>query len=190
MKLHVVLISGKAGSGKSTLSSEIIKYITSGNFVGWDVREYIFAGPIYDMHNYCLGVLRNGTSVPPKDRDLLQFLGTDWGRAKYGPDIWVKVLRQQIELTAEKAAQEGWNRLVVTVPDTRFKNELDVYPGALKVRLECPEEVRRARCSVWGNANHPSETDLDDSIDKFDFVFDTSLVSAEQIARRVVSELK
>lgn len=195
MVTKVILISGAQGSGKSTLSADLRRIFLQESVEGdfkWNAVELIFAEAIYDMHNFCRDYMAKfGISDGRvKDGDLLQFLGTDWGRKKFGPDVWVKILQGKI--LEHKIAAEclGVSKLLVCVPDTRFKNELDAWPGAFKVRLECPKEVRRERCSMWReNTEHPSEVDLDDSLHLFDLVLDSEKVPSPDLARKILFEM-
>ncbi len=195
MVTKVILISAKQGGGKSTLSCQMRKLImeeAGREGFNWVAVEMIFAGAIYDMHNYCRAYLRRyGIPTPGvKDGELLQYLGTEWGRKKFGENVWVDLLRGKIEKQIADSERVGVNKLVIVVPDLRFKNELDVWPGAYRVRLECPEEVRRARCSAWReNTAHASENDLDDSLHKFDLVLHSDKVSALDLARKVLFEV-
>lgn len=191
MQLDVVLISAKQGGGKSTLAADIRKTIKDQQ-LDWAVEEFIFAGAIYEMHDACRAVLSKYGIEPKgiKDGTLLQLLGTEWGRKFYGDDVWVDILRNKIREARQNCAAK---RLTIVVPDLRFKNEVHVWPynrETITIRLECPEELRRERCSNWReNTSHPSETDLDDCVGKFHYVFDTSSLSSLTIARKIVGEL-
>ncbi len=186
--LDVVLISGRQGSGKSTLAANI-RIVIRNQLLDWSVEEHIFAGAIYEMHDACRDILAKYAIQPKgvKDGKLLQFLGTEWGRETYDSEIWVKILQTKVMMARQSALAE---RLTVLVPDTRFKNELRAFPNAMKVRLECPEHLRKERCSAWReNTNHPSEIDLDDCIGEFDFICDTGTTTSMEIARKIVGEL-
>lgn len=107
---------------------------------------------------------------PVKDGELLQFLGTEWGRKTFGENIWVQLVDRKLVKNSLNLIQYS------IIGDTRFENEFDYFPSALRVRLHCYEEIRKLRCSYWrGNTNHPSEVGLDqyEATDKFDLVFDT-----------------
>jgi hypothetical protein len=188
MIFDVVMISGKMGSGKSTLCAELRKEILAHK--RWAVEELIFAGAIYDMHNFCLQYLRDcGVDRGRKDGKLLQLLGTEWGRKSIDEEIWVDVFKSRLNKLLEKHERVGIDHLVVIVPDVRFPNELAASPGSLNIRLECDEETRRERCVSWrDDVNHPSEVGLDDHIQDFHFVFDTGKVSAREIARTIFWE--
>jgi tRNA A37 threonylcarbamoyladenosine biosynthesis protein TsaE len=192
MKIDVILISGKQGSGKTTLAAEIRKQIASQSDSGrWTTMEEIFAGAIYEMHDHCRDILKIHGIEPKgvKDGALLQFLGTEWGRKIYGDNVWVDILRSKIKSTGRALQAIGATRLTFIVPDCRFKNELDVWPGSLNIRLECPEDIRKARCSMWrDNTRHQSEVDLDGS-PGFHATFHSDVEPPEWIAERVIDML-
>jgi hypothetical protein len=106
-------IAGKAQSGKTT-AAEIAASLTGGI-----VKS--LAQPLYDM----LDVLR--TDDWPVDREqpipglarsqrqLLQTLGTEWGRSMISPTLWIEHLMRRCRWLAA--------RQVVFVPDVRFDNE-------------------------------------------------------------------
>lgn len=185
VKVDVVLISGKMGSGKSTLSAVIRNRIAQNGGPYWEACELIFAGAIYEMHDYCRQILKesNVAVSPKKDGKLLQLLGTEWGRETIGENVWVDVMKGQIKNKIQDCKAD---RLTIVIPDCRFKNEFGVWPDALKVRLECPEYLRKERCSSWReNSSHPSEIDLDDWINFFDLLIDSGQVGVEDSANVV-----
>lgn len=82
---------------------------------------------------------------------------------------------------------------IVIVGDCRFKNEFELMPEALRIRLECNREVRKERCEMWrDNETHPSEIDLDDyvHINKFDMIFNTATQATHDIAEMVLARLE
>ncbi len=186
---RIILLSGKQGSGKSTLTQELI-----GLFSKAHVNEFKFAETIYSIHNYARELLKKfGIEHPDhlkiKDGKMLQWLGTEWGRGTYGEDVWTKCTRGEIsgffELYSVKPK-------IAVISDCRFKNEFAEFPDALRVRLECSEFVRRDRCEQWRtNTTHPSEVDLDGhSADGlFDVTFYTEHVSSRNIAQLIKAQL-
>lgn len=188
MNTKVILLSGKQGSGKSTLQNSIIAHQHDHETF---VHVVNFADPLYQMHNYCLNVLEeHGVKRDiVKDGPLLQLLGTQWGRETIDPDIWVTMLKEKIDrLIYERPAYKSH---IFIVGDCRFKNELLGLPEALRVRLECSKEVRRERCSAWReNDTHQSEIDLDDWSDRFDLIYSTEHQSPQFIAHSIHQHLK
>jgi hypothetical protein len=176
--MYTILLSGKQGSGKTTLAAAVEKRFRAA---GLGLVRHRFASPVYTAHDAVYAVLRplGIVSDTAKDGDLLQLIGTDWGRKK-DPDIWVKAARAHVAQLEEHV--RGTSVILVSlIEDARFENEFDGFPEALRVRLECPEIVRRARTTSWReNTAHESEVGLDEYAKeaRFDLMLrtDTGLV--------------
>lgn len=184
------MISGKQGSGKSTLS-EMVHQCSAR--IGYKMPVVLkFADSLYEMHDRVLELLdKYEISHPPKDKRLLQLLGTEWGRSVYGDDIWVRIMKQRI---AKLTGPHEPRRLCdpVIIDDCRFENEFDAFPEALRVRLECPESVRKPRTEGWRDVtSHPSEIDLDRYAAHgfFDLYLDTSVTPAAGGMELVLAQL-
>lgn len=180
--MQIVLISGKQGAGKTSLQEALLAQWK--RFAGKGGVKLNFADTLYEMHDAVLNILHR--HLPKrnivKDGPLLQLLGTEWGRKTIHQEIWVAILRERIKDFA------SLQDLLFVVGDCRFENEFDGFPEALKVRLTCPEEVRKARCSMWReNTQHPSEVGLDayEAQGKFDLVIDTSEFNISSAADQV-----
>lgn len=166
----IVMLSGKQGSGKSTLADGLVASASGMGYVPVRTR---FAKILYEMHNAAVAVANMyGIEAGPKEGEMLQWIGTEWGRKLKGEDVWVKALVNDVKNKIKDndsigTIQElGEARLLFIIDDMRFENEFHAFDGSglstLKVRLECSEEVRKARCSYWRpNTEHPSETGLD-----------------------------
>jgi tRNA A37 threonylcarbamoyladenosine biosynthesis protein TsaE len=183
----IILISGKQGSGKTTLMNHVSAELRQMGLLPCPV---IFAQTIYDIHDFALEVLRQrGVDRPGlvKDGKLLQMLGTEWGR-NIDENIWVKTLLGEIEMKRTNRTTTYSPKPVFIISDCRFRNEFDGVPGALTVRLEASTEVRKERCSAWrDNDTHPSEIDLDGYAreGKFHLYLDTELDSPIFSAKKV-----
>lgn len=172
---QIIIISGKQGSGKSTLqkalASEWQKRMKGGRAITVN-----FADIIYEMHDSVIGILERYWPKRDivKDGPLLQLLGTEWGRNTIDKDIWVKCLLAKIRILERQNSH--YENLIFIVGDCRFKNEFDLFSEALRIRLAAPLEIRKQRVSMWrDNDAHPSEIDLDSySTDgKFDLILNT-----------------
>lgn len=183
MKSLVIQISGKQGSGKSTLSANLKRELEEF----YQVYPLKFAGPLYEMHDAVLNIARKyGFKKVDKDGLLLQILGTEWGRISRGEDCWIKAM--------QKCVKDVWcsEDTVVIIDDCRFENEFDAFPKSLRIRLTAPKKARKQRTHAWrDNEKHPSEVSLDkyEQKGKFDFVFDTSKLSAKQITKEILDQL-
>lgn len=172
MSYQVVLLSGRQGSGKSTIQAELLGEAKANGFDG--AHGFNFADALYSLHDAVLNTLQTKFGVEKrtnKDGVLLQLLGTEWGRKVYGDNVWVDILKKRIELVA------AWpGKQLVVVADCRFRNEFDAFPESLRVRLAAPEAARKLRAQSWrDNTKHQSEIDLDpyEAQQKFDLTFIT-----------------
>jgi hypothetical protein len=166
---RVVLISGTQGAGKTALARALKDHLA---YIGYNVQVIKLADPLYAIHDAAYaalaayGIINNGKTDGP----LLQLLGTEWGRTRFGADVWVNIARERIRT----ALQDG--STVVIVDDVRFPNELNAWDPneSCKVRLNANVFVRKQRAEKWrDNLTHPSETSLDFHEDKFHLVFTT-----------------
>lgn len=157
------MISGKQGSGKTTLANELTNQLQERKY---KVVRMKFADVLYELHDTIFGILKSYgiTYDKVKHGPLLQYLGTDFGRKTFGENVWAGILRNRIS---------GIESLVdfCIVDDLRFKNEFETFPEAFKIRLSAPEGVRKERCESWReDTNHPSEVDLDEWEMRFDSI--------------------
>lgn len=112
----IIGLTGGMGVGKSTavktleaLSNKPVKLIK-------------FAQPLYDAQEFLYNRISGVYSRPDtfiKDRKLLQWLGTEWGRETISPSVWVDVWK----LDTEIAVLKGYT---VVCDDVRFDNEAEV----------------------------------------------------------------
>jgi hypothetical protein len=114
---RLIGLTGPAGCGKNLVASLVP-----------DAAVIQLADPIYAALSAILGipdtVLRQrATKEKPIDwlgkspRQLLQTLGTDWGRTLVAEDIWLRIARRRIAELAESGAA------AVVIADVRFDNE-------------------------------------------------------------------
>lgn len=94
-----------------------------------------------------------------KDAEFLQIWGDEIRRRMFGENYWTDKVKEEIEAIKES---EGIN--IILIPDTRYKNELELiknYGGYYieVIRLN-PDETRYI--AKDRDSNHASETELDD----------------------------
>lgn len=186
--LDILIISGKQGSGKTT-TQKIIQEQAQSHYD--QIYTFNFADPLYQLHDIVRETLFRKFGIRPegnKDGLLLQVLGTEWGRAKYGSDFWVGLMKTRV-----LEIQDKWEKALLIIGDCRFENEFNAFPEALRVRLDCPQSVRETRAESWrANTQHPSEVGLDDYsfMGFFDLYFDTYIHDADHVSTMIIAQLK
>lgn len=194
MKQHtIVCISGKQGSGKTTLAKALCKHYSGSHLK--------FATPLYEMHDAIKEILEVKYSYQMKEKDgkLLQLLGTEWGRNTLGQNIWADLTRSAIE-SAVNTLERFNDKAFIVVDDARFENELEIFMKfkshfpewrVLTVRLEAEELARKGRADSWReDAYHPSEIGLDHRVNDFDLILNTVEHTAESSFLKVCSEIE
>ena len=146
-KLSKVAFSGAMGTGKDTAVNYFISKVGG--------TRISFAGPLYDIMNYAQKIC----GFPQeKDREFLQWVGTDWGR-KREDGVWIRI-------ALEKANNEPGNTFV---SDLRFPNELDALKKhgwvCVKLTRNCVDADRAGS----GTHAHPSETALN-GVNDWDYI--------------------
>ena len=178
--------AGKAHSGKDFSADYIIK-----NYPDLKIAKVAFADAVRDMVRPIFDVddiYRRGSKEDPIDgfgislREILQSLGTDWGRHMVSEDIWVKVLDKRI---SERYSDFD----VVIVSDIRFDNERDyiINNGGKVINITgAKDKHNKSKFS-----EHVSEWGIEDEADGIvqlenDFTSDY-LVSLKEVFESMVS---
>lgn len=163
MKKLFIGISGKMGTGKSTITNLLLKALPKAG-------KGSMASPIYkaqDMLYSEYGLTLEGD----KDRDLLIAIGI-WGRNK-NPDFW---LEQFVKVSVESEYE------IIICDDVRFPNEADLFSKhGLLFRIEGEQRGDNVDHS---RADNITETALDDY--KFEHVISNKLTPEDiclEIAR-------
>lgn len=146
-KATVIGIAGRAGCGKNTVA---------GMVKGAVVMQ--LADPLYAALATMLGIpewmLRHREFkerpiawLGKSPRQMLQTLGTEWGRGQVAADVWIRICQRRIEAAAKEAIGP------VVIADVRFANEA--------------EWIRRQGGQVWlvdrdagPTSDHSSEAGL------------------------------
>lgn len=122
--MRLIGLIGQARVGKDTVAQHLHEHHKS--------NPRAFADPLKDMLEVVFGnQFRVGDRELPIDwlgkspRQLMQTLGTEWGRNCVHPDLWVLLAERQWAIhTASRFNREHGINLVFT--DVRFHNEADM----------------------------------------------------------------
>ncbi len=152
--MKILGLNGSMGSGKST-SFNIIKDLFPGS-----VGLVKFAQPLYDMQESIYDRIKSVHARPAdfiKDRKLLQWLGTDWGRQTIRDTLWIDLWKAKVAQHAE----EGTG--LVVVDDVRFDNEAQAIRdlGGMTINIQSDAALARmAKANLMGIQSHASEKGL------------------------------
>lgn len=146
----IIGLCGRARAGKSTVAQCLVSYHAYG--------EDSFAAPIRrfvaDILGWTLTELETHKEAPidwlpgETPRRMMQTVGTEWGRQRVHPDLWVE--------SCVRRAQT-WPQVVIS--DVRFENEA----AAIRARGgEVWQVVRPGHESIA--ADHPSEAGIPDAL--------------------------
>lgn len=152
-------ITGRAGVGKSLAASLVP-----------DATVVQFADPIYAMLSVMLGMdveqLRDRATkeaaiewLGKSPRELLQTLGTEWGRDTVRQDIWILLASRRID----QAIEDGDGPVVVA--DVRFDNEAEMIRsrGGEVWEIVRPGEAASSHSSEAGIHVHLIDRRIDNS---------------------------
>ncbi len=147
-------LTGQARSGKDTLAGYLVDnhgFVRIG--LADPLREFVSLVTGLDPDSLMDGSIKEepldwlGGKSP---RQLMQLLGTEFGRDMIDKDIWLKVAQRRIELAKDRGAAG------VVISDVRFDNEaawVDKMGGHV---------IRIVRPGAQKVSNHVSESGVDD----------------------------
>lgn len=149
--MRLIGFTGAMGSGKSTA----IK--TLGEVLAAHPNNVKFAQPLYDIQEAVYERIADVYTRPPefiKDRKLLQWLGSDWGRTVISPTIWVDLWKAEVQYLDNMGAA------LIVSDDCRFDNEAKAIhaQGGIVIKIEAYSSADRA--VQGGIANHASEAGI------------------------------
>ena len=143
---RIIGIAGRAGAGKNTVAEMIPNSSVFG-----------FADPLYEGLAAMLGVpedmLRNRVNketplvwLGKSPRELMQTLGTEWGRGMVAEDIWLRLAKRRIETYGG----------TIVFSDVRFDNEAEWIrnQGGEVWLVEREQETHHTHSSEAGISPH------------------------------------
>lgn len=172
----VILISGKAGSGKDTVASVIKE-----NFIEDGIpSNRILITHYADLLKYIARSYFGWDGVKDiRGRTILQHIGTDIVREQ-DENFWTDFIIKILTLFKEE-----WDYVII--PDARFLNEIT------EIQKHFPTQtvrVSRTFNSLLSNEqkNHSSETNLDDYV--FDAYIENNFSSIDELSAYIKSIIK
>lgn len=134
MRYSLVALTGKAGSGKTTVANYLLKH-------GFKYK-YSFADGVKEVARKYFGMKK-------KDRRLLQQIGTEHFRT-IDKDVWIKYVWSDVALNILCGD-------ALVIDDLRFSNEAKACreAGFVLIKLERPDYTD------WEAEGHASETVLE-----------------------------
>ena len=155
--LKILIISGKAGSGKSFVA-EHVKAVYE-KIYGWRVATIAYGDPLKMVARNIYGW---DGAKGPNGRALLQTLGTDIVQ-KNNQYCWVNCVIEII-----KGLESEFDLFIIS--DARFPHEVDYMKETLPANYDIITLRIEGKTSLEGDtAQHLSETGLDDY--EFDYHF-------------------
>lgn len=183
--LTLIGLAGRAGSGKDSVAEHLADE--------HNVLRYAFALPLKAALRVMLGLDPEDLEdrerkeaviewLGKSPRELMQTLGTDWGRFLVAPDLWTRLARRVID-EARTSAEFGYAPALV-ISDVRFANEAALIRelGGWVVHVRRPDAPRVA--------DHVSEALL--PFVAGDLVLDNAgtLDELRQLADHVLAEIR
>lgn len=177
MSQLLIGLAGRARVGKDTVARYLAAHLTLISYAFADPLKQAMAG----MFHLTAAQLEGAEKEQPlpwlgkSPRELMQLLGTEWGRDLVHPQLWLLLAEQNLQLLVEHdQAMKG-----VVIRDVRFNNEADwirskggvilhIYRPDAAAVAEHPSEAGIARCSSdFGLANDGTLEELYDKLDSF-----------------------
>jgi hypothetical protein len=117
-----------------------------------------FAAPLYRILDFAQAICHFGAG---KDRQFLQYVGTEWARAK-NPNVWIDLAMEEIRSHPLSTP--------LFVSDVRFPNEMEALKreGFVLVKIERDDD-KKSYFGV-GSEQHASETALNGSDKDWDII--------------------
>jgi hypothetical protein len=180
--INLILISGKARSGKDTLAEQM-KSILKGKY------QKVLIVHLADLLKFSCKKFWNWNEEKDEHgRSLLQYVGTDLVR-EINDNYWIDYIKTMLRLS-----QNEWDYVII--PDCRFVNEIDkatwcdLTTKIFTIRIDRPDLNKLSN----SQKKHSSEIDLDnypywDYKINNDKTLDDLFITAENILYRIQNQI-
>lgn len=158
----IIGFSASMGAGKTT-AVEYLRAFHSTEHKFKPVFNVKFAQPLYDMQDFVYTRISSTYKKPDgfvKDRKLLQWLGTEWGRNTISETLWVDLWRARV-----LEHQSATTNAIVVCDDVRFNNEAEILRslGGYVVKINCDKTDKRIDTAA-GIKQHSSEAGINSKL--------------------------
>lgn len=156
MRRKIIGFTGQMGAGKTEATNCLSTCIEN---LGYNAKVIKFAQPIYDIAEFCYDRIHK--DYKGKDRKLMQFIGTDWGR-EVDQNLWVNIW--ELDVKHSKFFNSDYESpLFVLTDDVRFDNEAQkiIEMGGVVIKIDSTAESREKRIPLVGTS-HKSESGVSD----------------------------
>ncbi len=165
--MKLIALTGKMGVGKSTAIEHFKTLLAS-------TANVKFAQPLYDIQEFVYERISGAYQRPEafvKDRKLLQWIGTEWGRDTISNSLWIDLWKHNVNFV--KAYKK-----MVTCDDCRFDNEAEAVKsmGGIIIKIVSNKTENRID-TTSGIVQHKSEQGVDEKF--VDFTVDNSYTVEE-----------
>jgi len=177
--MKVIAISGKAGSGKTTLANKLHKNLESNGEI---TSIFKFAKPLYTLQDEIQVMLKKPRV---KDRGILIGVG-EMLKKVYGETVFTETMINDLKVEQEL----DYNKFII-IDDMRFGHELEALYGSgldvITIRLDAPVSILDKRVGVPADRDHITETDLDNAM--FDLYIDVNNKDQREVLNEVIANL-
>jgi dephospho-CoA kinase len=174
--MKVIIISGKARTGKSTVANIMKDYFDEKG-----LKAIILAYARY-IKMFAKDVSNWDGSEEAKPRALLQEIGTDIIRKKIDNDFFVRRMTEDIKLYS-------YFMDVAIISDARFIDEIEYIKKHFKNTITINIVKSNLETDLTKKEQtHPSETSLD-NYNKYDYILDND-GSIKELKEKIISIIK
>lgn len=156
----LIAFTGQMGSGKSTAIETLRGWSAP---LGAGFANVKFAGTLYELQEKIYDAVSPVYQRPKdfvKDRKLLQWLGTEWGRS-LSENLWVDLWKAKVGQIASYFLEHDTEGFI-TCDDVRFDNEAQAVKdmGGYIIHIHTDRNKERIT-TANGIKNHASEAGID-----------------------------
>lgn len=161
MSQILIGLAGRARVGKDTVARYLAAHLTLISYAFADPLKMALAGMFHLTASQIDGAEKEQPLawLGKSPRELMQLLGTEWGRDLVHPQLWLLLAEQNLQLLAEHdQAMKG-----VVIRDVRFDNEADWVrsKGGVILHITRPDAVEVAtHTSESGVTHRPGDLSL------------------------------